>query len=212
MNNTLEKDLFLPIKIKTDLFMPYLSDKQMEAHYTGHYLKYCSNFNKFLQENSELRDIFFKLKKTNRTQLLLQIVNLFEPTNTIYQNVAQIYNHELFFYSLTNTDNSIRMLSKIKIKLFPTNKLFESFYTKFMDLGTKFFGSGWIFIILIDGKLDLITTPDAVIPINLNICACIDLWEHAYYLDYEYERKKYLTNVFMLINWNLIYKKIVKSN
>ena len=93
--------------------------------------------------------------------------------------------------------------------LFSQPNSFDLFNQKFMDLGTKFFGSGWLWIIKQDDNtLDLVTTPDAVVPIDQDICACIDLWEHAYYIDYEYERKKYLTNVFKLINWKLIYEKI----
>jgi superoxide dismutase len=130
-NNSSKTDLFFPIEIKTDLLKPFLSEKQMKAHYTGHYLKYCNNFNKFLQDNCELKDIFNNFKN-NRTELLLQIVKKYTPDNTIYQNVAQIYNHELFFNSLINTNKSISMLCELKDKLFSSNALFEDFYMKFM--------------------------------------------------------------------------------
>ena len=55
-----------------------------------------------------------------------------------------------------------------------------------------------------DNLLDVLTTHDAIVPIDINFFICIDLWEHAYYVDYEFKRKEYLQNIFKLINWNII--------
>jgi Fe-Mn family superoxide dismutase len=214
MNTTDIPQLFLPIEMKKNILNPDLSDKQMEVHYVGHYLKYVSNFNKFLNTDPRLLNIYNQVNQTVqpeffRKYLLLTIIQFYDTSNTIYQNVAQIYNHELFFNSLTSEEISSKYLNEYKNKLFSQPNSFDLFYQKFMDLGSKFFGSGWLWIIKQDNNtLDLVTTPDAIVPINLDICACIDLWEHAYYIDYESERKKYLTNVFKLINWKLIYEKI----
>ena len=203
--------------MKKNILNPDLSDKQMEVHFKGHYLKYVSNFNKFMNTDSKLLNIYKQVKQTVKSEffrkyLLLTIIQFYDSTNTIYQNVAQIYNHELFFNSLTSEEISTKYLNQYKNILFPLtpaqSNSFDLFYQKFMDLGTKFFGSGWLWIIKKNNALDLVTTPDAVVPINEDICACIDLWEHAYYIDYESERKKYLTNVFKLINWKLIFEKI----
>ena len=207
-------NLFNPIELPTNLLNPYLSDKQMQVHYTGHYLKYISNFNNFLISNNKLKTIYSLVKKnvidkSFRQYLLLTIIQLYDQNDTIYQNVAQIYNHELYFNSLIDTNQSINMLCKFKNILFPNSNSFNFFYNKFIDMGIKHFGSGWLWIIILNKQLDIITTHDAIIPIKYKICTCIDLWEHAYYIDYEYERKKYLTNIFKLINWNLIYKNLL---
>ena len=67
-----------------------------------------------------------------------------------------------------------------------------------------------IMIIYNNDKLDIITTHDATIPVDCKILGVIDLWEHAYYLDYEYERKNYLIKTFYLINWEKLLLKINK--
>jgi Fe-Mn family superoxide dismutase len=213
----MDKIFLEPIKIDSTAYKPYIGDKQTQVHYNGHYMKYINNFNKLLENNSKLKKIYCELKKTIgdnsfKNSLLLLIVELFDTNSDIVHNSAQIYNHELYWKTIISSDKSIPMLCNIKNKLFPTHDLFTDFYNKFINEGIKHFGSGWLWIILTNGKLDIITTHDAVIPYTLQIIGVIDIWEHAYYLDYESERKKYLENIFKMINWEKIYKKINKIN
>jgi DNA-directed RNA polymerase beta' subunit len=96
--------------------------------------------------------------------------------------------------------------SRIKLPEFFYNiQHLQKFYSDFIEKGTAHFGSGWLWIYLNDNNmLDIITTHDAIVPINIKFFICIDLWEHAYYIDYEYKRKEYLQNIFKLINWNIV--------
>ena len=118
MNSNIN-ELFLPVEMKKNILNPDLSDKQMEVHFTGHYLKYVSNFNKFLQTDPKLLNIYNQVKQTVKPEffrkyLLLTIIQFYDPSNTIYQNVAQIYNHELFFNSLTSEAESANYLNQYK--------------------------------------------------------------------------------------------------
>jgi len=204
-----------PIKIFFSTFEPIIKEKQTEAHYKGHYLKYVNNLNKFLKENKTLGDLYNKsIKSAENKKLrkifLLTTIQLFDKNSDIVHNAAQIYNHELYWSSMTSFTKSIESFCNNKKNLFSSDNYLNIFYHKYVDLGTKHFGSGWLWIIYTDNKLDIITTHDAVVPSQHKILAVIDLWEHAYYLDYMYERKTYLEKSFKLLNWDKINKKIKK--
>ena len=195
-----------------------LSVKQNDVHYTGHYLKYIENFNKLM--NNNIINIIYK--KYNPTQpntrylFLLAVVMYYDKykKTPIYKNCAQIFNHELYWNSLIDTNESINLLRKYKNKLFTSLDHFKKFYTDFIDRGLAQFGSGWLWIYRnydnnLNGILDVMTTHDADVPIHIHLYLVIDLWEHAYYVDYEYQRKKYLENIFRYINWNHIINPLI---
>jgi Fe-Mn family superoxide dismutase len=208
---------FEPKELDFKLFEPSLTEKQTKVHYTGHYLKYIKNFNQMLNSNTKLNKLYWDIKKNSsddefRNQLLLVIVELYDGTSSLVHNVAQIYNHELYWKSCVPKSQSVSSLSELKTKIFLSQEDFSNFYTKFMKLGSEHFGSGWLWIIYKSNSCDIITTQDAIIPINEKILAVIDLWEHAYYLDYESERKEYLEEIFKLINWKRIYERMLRAN
>jgi len=207
--------LFEPKTFDFKQFVPYLSKSQSEIHYNGHYMKYINNFNKLLESDKKLEKISCDIKKMvddnlYRNTLLLTIVELFDENSYIVHNVAQIYNHELYWKSLTTIDNSLCALCTYKDKIFTSNMDFTDCYTKFIELGTKHFGSGWLWLVYENNSINWITTQDAIIPLHNKILAVIDLWEHAYYVDWTSERKKYLENIFKIINWERIYS-IIKN-
>ena len=211
MNNLTLKPIIIDFKI----FSPYITEKQTQVHYQGHYMNYINNFNKLLETDNKLKQIYCQLKRTVddkifKKSLLLLIVELFDSNSVIAHNTAQIYNHELYWKTIILSEKSLYALCSLKNKLFNSHDNFTSFYNKFINEGITHFGSGWLWIIFNNGKLDVITTHDAIIPYKQKILGVIDLWEHAYYLDYEAERKKYLENMFKMIDWTKIYNKINK--
>lgn len=196
-----------------------LSVKQNDVHYTGHYLKYIDNFNKLMNNNIIINNIINIInKKYNPSQpnqrylFLLGVVMFYdkEKKTPIYKNCAQIFNHELYWNSLIDTYESIKLLRKHKNELFTNIDHLKKFYTDFIDRGIAQFGSGWLWIYRNnDGILDVMTTHDADVPIHIRFYLVIDLWEHAYYIDYEYQRKKYLENIFRYINWNHVITPLI---
>ena len=211
----MNKLILEPIQIDFKTYMPYIGEKQTRVHYNGHYIKYINIFNKFLETDLKLKKIYCEIKKTVSNEyfkksLLLSIVELYDSNSDLVHNAAQIYNHELYWKSIVASEKSIFMLCDIKTKLFDSHETFSFFYNKFINEGIKHFGSGWLWLISVNNKLDIITTHDAIIPYTQQILGVIDLWEHSYYLDYESERKKYLENIFKMINWSKIYNKFNK--
>lgn len=200
----------LPIP-KTNILLTnnFLSSKQNDAHYTGHYMKYINNLSELINKDKYLISIYNLYNPNSeynvREYFLLNIISSTDENSKIYNNTAQIFNHELYWNSLIQQDQSINLLTQNKDRLFNNLQHFKKFYSDFIEKGTSHFGSGWLWIFLNeDNILDVITTHDAIVPIDINFFICIDLWEHAYYIDYEYKRKEYLQNIFKLINWNII--------
>lgn len=190
---------------------------QNKTHYNGHYMKYINKFNELLESDPKLKKIFSLVQKnfpsnTNeetRLLLLMSGINLFEHNTPVYRNASQIYNHDIYWETLTTIDNSSNSFEKLKSKLFSSDEEVKKFYSKFLDEGTKHFGSGWEWICISNGKLDVFTTHDSEVPFdtdNVKIVGVVDLWEHAYYLDYQSDRKKYLEETWKVLDWTKFVK------
>ena len=190
-----------------------LSLYQNKTHYTGHYIKYINKFNELLETEPRMNKIYNLIMKKSfnsdidyRVLLIMSGIKMFEQNTTVYQNASQIYNHELYWQSITDITDSANQLNNLKQKLFTSDKQFDDFKKKFIDSGLKEFGSGWLWISrnIPTNELDVFTTHDSKVPFNnenTEILGVIDLWEHAYYLDYPADRKKYLEGSFQTLNW-----------
>jgi len=212
---------------------PNLSKKQSNVHYQGHYMKYIKKFNLLIAESirnfvssdssripatdKKLYKLYKKSKcyKDFRNTLIIASINFFDENSDVYHNASQIYNHELYWSTLTTKKESLMQLCKLKNKLFTNEHKLSCFYEKFINDGISHFGSGWLWIYYdnINKKISTMTTHDSKIPKNnIKILGCIDLWEHAYYIDYESDRKKYLEKSFQIINWEKIRRGLEDSN
>jgi Fe-Mn family superoxide dismutase len=190
---------------------PTISLFQSNTHYSGHYLKYIKKFNELIQTDKTLNKIYnliinSNMKDKQRMILIMGGIKMFGENTPVYRNASQIYNHELYWISIINESDSTAQLKQYKSKLFKSNEEFNNFYKKFIDLGVGEFGSGWIWICKKknENKLDVFTTHDSRVPFddsNTKILGVVDLWEHAYYLDYPADRKKYLEESFKTLNW-----------
>lgn len=190
---------------------PTISLYQSNTHYNGHYIKYINKFNELIQTDEKLNKIYMLINNSNmkdnqRMILIMAGIKMFGENTGVYRNASQIYNHELYWVSIIDLSESSAQLNEYKSKLFKSDKEFESFYKKFVDLGVKEFGSGWIWICkkINENKLDVFTTHDSKVPFDnsdTKILGVVDLWEHAYYLDYPADRKKYLEESFKTLNW-----------
>ena len=86
---------------------------------------------------------------------------------------------------------------------------YENFVTEFKNAGATQFGSGWAWLVLDSGKLKVVKTGNAETPLTTSAkpLMTMDVWEHAYYLKYQNNREKYITNWFKIINWEFISKR-----
>ena len=182
-----------------DALAPNISALTMENHYSKHYLTYTNNLNKAIAgtplENLTIEEVLAKLDPS-----VLDIKN----------NAGGYYNHSLYFKCLASkTEGQPKdTLADAINKKFGS---FENFTSAFKDAATKQFGSGWVWLVVDkSGELQITSTQNQDNPLMKNALVpgkpilALDLWEHTYYLDYQYKRKNYIDAFFNIINWKKV--------
>lgn len=182
-----------------DALAPNIDAMTMEMHYSKHYLTYTNNLNKALAgtelENIPITDIFKKLDMNNAE---------------LRNNLGGYYNHTLYF-DIIGPKAGGKPTDTLASAIDKDFGSFETFKTQFEDAANKQFGSGWVWLIVDkSGKLQVTSTPNQDNPLmprseiaGTPILA-LDIWEHAYYLNYQYKRKKYIDAFFNCINWKRV--------
>lgn len=177
-----------------DALAPTISKETLEYHYGKHHQTYVTNLNNLIPgtefENLSLEDI---IKKSS---------------GGVFNNAAQIWNHTFYWNSLTPKGAGA-----------PTGALadainskwgsFDAFKAEFTKLGLANFGSGWTWLVKkADGTLDIVNTTGAGTPLTTDSKALltIDVWEHAYYIDYRNARAKYVEAFWGIVNWDFAAK------
>ena len=183
-----------------DLFTPTLSKETLDFHYDKHHLGYVKKLNNLISstqyKNKALENIIKESHKLG--------------DEAIYNNAAQIWNHDFYWNSLAiKSDMSDSISSLIKQDF----KSLENFNDKVIEEGMLLFGSGWLWLVQDKNtkKLRLITTSNAGNPLTSDLIPIltIDLWEHAYYIDYRNDRKSYLTKIVGYLNWDFADKNLI---
>jgi len=180
---------------------PYIDDITLDLHYNAHYRNYTDKLNKYLNDiNYDYKDSPIYLAKH------IDILPM-ENRDEILFNLGGYLNHSLYFYNLTNKkkDIPIELLNLIN-KYFGSFSLFKE---EFIDMAMEVKGSGYTFLVMDkNNKLRIINTSNQDTPYYYGFTPImtIDVWEHAYYLKYTYLRKKYLENIFDIIDFDKVYK------
>jgi len=177
-----------------DSLAPFISEKTIDFHYGKHHNTYVTNLVKLIGgtdlENETLENI---IKKTVGDSARAGIFN----------NAAQVWNHTFYWHSMSPNGGE-GPTGNIAEKIKADFGSYEKFVEEFKNAGLTQFGSGWAWLVLKDGKLQVTKTSNADTPLahGLKPLLTADVWEHAYYLDYQNKRADYL-NVFIknLINW-----------
>ena len=133
--------------------------------------------------------------------------NIKEDNNyymAIRNNGGGYLNHSMYFDMLTS--KSTPLPNKLEEKINEDFTNFDNFKSEIISKGLSHFGSGWVWVILENDKLKIITTNNQDNPYMFGQTPImgIDLWEHAYYLKYKNLRKDYLENIFNIIDWNIV--------
>ncbi|HVZ29130.1 MAG TPA: superoxide dismutase [Asticcacaulis sp.] len=173
---------------------PHMSANTFSFHHAKHHKAYVDNLNKLIADTE------FK------NQSLVDIVKASEGKNPgVFNNAAQVWNHT-FFWSSMKPNGGGAPTGEIASKIKADFGSFDAFAEAFKTAGATQFGSGWAWLVLgSDGKLKVVKTPNAETPFTKGdkpLLTC-DVWEHAYYLDYQNLRPKFL-EVFLanLANWD----------
>jgi len=178
-----------------DALAPFMSAETLEFHHDKHHLAYVTNGNNLLAEsdlaNESLENIVIKSHGTNPG---------------LFNNAAQHYNH-LHFWNMMAPNTSGKIPSNLEMKIDEDLGGIEKMRSDFINAGVTQFGSGWCWLELKDGKLNISKTPNGENPLvngATPLLGC-DVWEHSYYIDYRNARPKYLEAWFdNLINWEYV--------
>ncbi len=175
---------------------PHISKKTIEYHYGKHHMTYVQKLNDLIQgtsfEEMGLEDIIMK------------------ADGGIFNNAAQVWNHTFYWESFSANGNDApegAFLAAIN-KDFGS---FEGFKETFTQKAATLFGSGWAWLVQkADGKLAIVQTSNAENPMRTGdkpLLTC-DVWEHAYYLDYQNRRPDYIAAFWKLVDWGIVAKRL----
>jgi len=179
-----------PLPYEKNALEPHISAETLEFHYGKHHQTYVTNLNNLIAgtefENLSLDEIVKK------------------ATGGIFNNAAQVWNHTFYWHSLSPNGGGepTGALADAIIKTFGS---FEKFKEDFSKTAITTFGSGWAWLVKnTDGSLALVSTSNAATPLTAGQTPLltIDVWEHAYYVDYRNLRPKYVEAFWSLVNWD----------
>ena len=177
-----------------DALAPHMSAETFDYHYAKHHQAYVTNLNNLI-------------KGTEYENLELEAIVKKAPAGGIYNNAAQVWNHSFFWNCLSPNGGGApkgALADAINAKW----GSLDAFKTAFQTSAVGNFGSGWTWLVKkADGSLDIVNMGAAGTPLTTGDKAllCVDVWEHAYYIDYRNARPKFL-EVFLasLVNWSFV--------
>ena len=175
-----------------DALEPVISAKTIEFHYGKHHQAYVTNLNNLVPgtkfENADLETI------------------VRESDGPIFNNAAQIWNHTFYFNSFSPNGGGAPE-GALADAINAAFGSFEDFKKEFTAAGVTLFGAGWAWLVLNkDGKLEIVKEPNAGNPMTkgLKPILTFDVWEHAYYIDYQNRRPDHLSALWNKIDWKVV--------
>lgn len=186
----------LPYKL--DALEPYISQKTLSYHYGKHHKAYVDNLNDLLKQDQTGR-----YTGKNIEEIILG------SDGKIFNNAAQAYNHTFYWHCMkpVSGDSKNEPSDKLKKILEDNFGGVDVFKAKFTEVAKTHFGSGWAWLLKKkDGSIEIAGMHDANSPIlegDLPLLA-LDVWEHAYYLDYQNARPDYIEAFWKVVNWDFV--------
>jgi Fe-Mn family superoxide dismutase len=171
---------------------PFISAKTIDFHYGKHHQAYVNNVNALIAgtsfENASLEEIILK------------------ADGGIFNNGAQVWNHTFYFLQF-NSNGCKEPKDDLKASIVATFGSFEAFQEAFTKAAATLFGSGWAWLVKTEtGALEIVQTANAGNPLRNGkkpLLTC-DVWEHAYYLDKQNARPKYIEDFWKIVDWRVI--------
>jgi Fe-Mn family superoxide dismutase len=185
-----------PLPYANDALQPHISAETIEYHYGKHHQTYVNNLNNLIKggefENASLEDI---IKKSS---------------GGLFNNAAQVWNHT-FYWNCLSPNGGGEPTGAVADAINKAFGSFAEFKEKFSTSAATNFGSGWTWLVQnSDGSVEIFNTSNAGTPMTEGKKALltVDVWEHAYYIDYRNARPKYLESFWNLVNWDFVAKNM----
>ena len=181
-----------------DALAPVISAETLDYHYGKHHNAYVTNLNNLVPgtefENSNLEEIILK------------------ASGGIFNNAAQVWNHS-FYWNCLSPNGGGAPSGDLAAAIDSAFGSFDNFKAEFTKAAATNFGSGWTWLVKnADGSLAIASTTNAGTPMTSGQTALltVDVWEHAYYVDYRNARPKYLEEIWKIFNWDFVAKQFAK--
>lgn len=189
-----------PLPYTYDSLEPYISTETLHFHHDKHYQTYVDKLNAALKDYPQFQNLPLE-------NLLKNLNDIPEAIKTaVTNNAGGVYNHELYFAGMTAPSDSV-VSNELTNEIINNFTSYEDWKNEMKNAAISVFGSGWAWLVKDnDNGLQIVTTKDQFVP-DLNMYTpilLIDVWEHAYYLDYQNLRPNYADNWFKLINWEYL--------
>ena len=190
------------LKYAYDALEPHIDARTMEIHHSKHHAGYTNNLNNAISgtnlEGKSIEDILTNLDMSN---------------SAVRNNGGGFYNHSLF-WEIMNPEGKGRLSGELKDAIEAAFGSFDDFKSKFSKAAATQFGSGWAWLCVHKGgKVEVCSSPNQDNPLMPGVgCGGIpilglDVWEHAYYLNYQNRRPDYIEAFFNVINWNEVERR-----
>ena len=187
-----------------DALQPYMSAETLELHHDKHHQAYVTNGNKFIEEQN--------LSESSINEI---VINSYKNNNApVFNNVSQHINH-IHFWEIMSNNPEGKIPGELESKITNDFGSVDQMKNDFINAGITQFGSGWCWLVLNNGKLEVTKTPNAENPIvhgHIPLLGC-DVWEHSYYVDFKNRRPDYLKSfIDNLVNWEKVSEEFTKNN
>src|SRR5712675_3260139 len=190
-----------------DALEPHIDARTMEIHYTKHHQAYIDNVNKAIKGKADL-------EKKSVEDLISDLSAVPEDIRTVVRNNGGGHANHSFFWKVMGPNAGGAPTGKLADDIKSTFGSFDAFKEKFEAAGVGRFGSGWAWLVVNNGKLEIVSTANQDNPImgkavsgaeGKPVLGC-DVWEHAYYLKYQNRRADYLKAFWNVVNWSEVAK------
>lgn len=189
---------------------PYIGDENLGVHYNKLYDGYLFRLNKLLVKNGY--NYGYSMPDLVKN---IDVVPISDRGEILY-NLGGVLNHSLYFYNMSDKGNN-KLVGSFRKKILETYGSYENFRNKFVESAKNLKGSGYTFLIVDSrGDFKIINTSNQDTPYSYGYTPvmALDLWEHAYYLDYKSNRDLYINNFFKLVDFekiNKLYEQVTKK-
>jgi len=180
---------------------PYIDAKTMEIHHGKHHAAYVANLNKAVEGTEHEGKSFEEL-----------FANISKLPAAVRNNGGGVYNHNLY-WEIMGPNKGGQPAGALADAINGTFGSFDKFKELFSAAGATRFGSGWAWLVVADGKLVISSSPNQDNPL-MDISdvkgyplLCLDVWEHAYYLNYQNRRPDYISSWWNVVNWDEVAKR-----
>ncbi len=190
-----------PLPYPTNALAPYMSQETVEIHHGRHLDTYIKNLNKLIDGTKYETMPLIEIIQTSVDDAAAQ---------KIYNNAAQVFNHDFYFHCMNKTER----ITPIPSEISSTFGGADAFRSAFKDAATSVFGSGWTWLVMDDdNNLKIVNTTNADTPIahGLRPLLTLDVWEHAYYLDYQNMRADFIDAwIDHLVDWDCVLERMAE--